>query len=230
MALPRLNDVPKYEMKIPSSGKSVRYRPYLVKEEKVLLLAYENKDISQSMNAIVDTVVSCVDADLNPRSLSTFDIEYMFTQIRSRSVGETSRIMVPCSKCESNNEVIIPLNDVKIDVPKRTTTIVLSDEVSVEMRWPSYSRMKFDEEGNQDYVSFVCSCINAILYEDNRILVDDEPEDELYEFLESLTSKQYALLNEHIAVLPQIEYRTKFVCEQCGEENDSLLQGMQTFF
>ena len=96
MALPKLNDSPKYEMVIPSLKQTVRYRPYLVKEEKVLLMAFESNDSSQAMNAIIDTILVCIDEDVKRETLTTFDVEYMFTQIRSKSVGETSKVNVKC--------------------------------------------------------------------------------------------------------------------------------------
>ena len=96
MVLPKLNTSPKYEMVIPSSKQTVRYRPYLVKEEKVLLMAFESNDSSQAMNAIIDTILVCIDENIKRETLTTFDVEYMFTQIRSKSVGETSKVNVKC--------------------------------------------------------------------------------------------------------------------------------------
>ena len=105
MALPKLNDAPKYEIAVPSTGQKVRYRPYLVKEEKVLMLAMESQDQRSALNAIVDTIESCVQDDLNTKDLTTFDVEYLFTQIRSKSVGETAKIGVTCTHCDQQNEI-----------------------------------------------------------------------------------------------------------------------------
>ena len=96
MALPKLNDNPKYELVIPSTNQKVRYRPYLVKEEKVMLMAMESQDKQAMMNSIVDTIVACVDDDIDRKKLAMFDVEYMFLQMRSKSVGETSKSGIKC--------------------------------------------------------------------------------------------------------------------------------------
>src|SRR5210317_712407 len=107
MALPKLNDSPKYDLVIPSSKQKVRYRPYLVKEEKVLMMAMESQDMNAVLSAVVDTVAACVQDPIDKTKLAMFDVEYMFTQIRSKSVGETSKINVKCQHCEERNEVTV---------------------------------------------------------------------------------------------------------------------------
>ena len=138
MALPKLNDAPKYEIAVPSTGQKVRYRPYLVKEEKVLMLAMESQDQRSALNAIVDTIESCVQDDLNTKDLTTFDVEYLFTQIRSKSVGETAKIGVTCTHCDQQNEIEIKLDDIKVGNPDGLeTNIELTDNITLLMRWPS---------------------------------------------------------------------------------------------
>ena len=114
MALPKLNDKPKYEIVIPSTQEKVRYRPYLVKEEKVLMLAMESQDQLQMFEAIADTIEACLEEPINKRTLTSFDVEYLFINIRSKSVGENIKITLPCEKCEHENELNIPLNDIVI--------------------------------------------------------------------------------------------------------------------
>ena len=118
MALPKLNDKPKYELVIPSTGQTVRFRPYLVKEEKVLMMAMESEDQVSMFSAIVDTIEACVDGDINKQALASFDVEYMFVKIRSKSVGESITISPECNQCEERNELKEELNNLIKDVYK----------------------------------------------------------------------------------------------------------------
>ena len=117
MALPKLNQSLKYEMVIPSSDKVVTYRPYLVKEEKLLLAAFESQDQKQAMRVMIDTVAACVSEEIDTNDLATFDVEYMFTQIRSKSVGESVDLKFKCEAidCDIGTEVKVNLNDVKVE-------------------------------------------------------------------------------------------------------------------
>ena len=113
MALPVLNDTPKYELKIPSTGKKIKFRPYLVKEEKVLMMAAESGDGVQMMSAIMDTIQSCVQSQTKVENLTTFDIEYLFIKLRSKSVGESSTINLSCESCKEPNEHVIDLESIE---------------------------------------------------------------------------------------------------------------------
>ena len=125
MALPKLNGNPKYEMTIPSSNKTVRFRPYLVKEEKVLLMAFESNDMSQAMKAIIDTIEVCVDDDIKTKDLTTFDVEYMFTKLRSKSVGESSRLSIECTDCSHKNDISVNIEEIEIEMKNPTQLIEL---------------------------------------------------------------------------------------------------------
>src|SRR6056300_979503 len=116
MALPSLNDTPKYELKIPSTGKKIKFRPYLVKEEKILLIAAESKDKDQMLGAIIDTINSCVQGNLNVNDLTTFDLEYLFIQMRAKSVGENASLNIKCQSCEEDNEYHMNLEDIRCNV------------------------------------------------------------------------------------------------------------------
>ena len=180
MALPKLNAAPKYEVVVPSTGQQVRYRPYLVKEEKILMMAMESQDQKQALAAIVDTIGSCVQEDLNTSDLTTFDVEYLFTQIRSKSVGETAKIAIPCQHCETENEVVIKLDDIKVgNPPGLESKIQITDNIALQMRWPSYNELvDFNQDLNQTELTFkmIASCIDSVLTEEEAIKMRDEPE------------------------------------------------------
>ena len=148
MALPKLNDKPKYELTVPSTGTKIRFRPYLVKEEKILMLAMESEDKKATVNAIVDTIMACVDGDeIDENKLTSFDVEYMFLNIRAKSVGEVSKLRVLCQddgKTYANVE--IDLNEIQVTVnDEHTNKIELTDEMGVIMKYPSIDSFSKNE-------------------------------------------------------------------------------------
>jgi DNA-directed RNA polymerase subunit M/transcription elongation factor TFIIS len=233
MALPKLNDVPKYELVVPSTGKTVSYRPYLVKEEKVLMIAFETGDQRQSLGAIVDTIKSCVQEEILDHELTTFDIEYMFTQIRSRSVGETATVLLSCSECNHKNERDIDVSSIKVNVPKEKNNIIeLTPSISVEMKYPSYVDIK-TTDFNQDELTLgfelASNCISAILTEEERIDTKDIKKEEVLEFIESMTQDQFKKVGQFLESMPALMHKDTFTCEKCGTENTVILRGMQDF-
>lgn len=233
MALPRLNESPKHEMVIPSSGKTVRFRPYLVKEEKVLLIAFENGDVAQAMKAIIDTIFACVDDDITIQELTTFDVEYMFTQIRAKSVGETSTINVKCQECSHDNEYSVNLQELAIEIPERENVIELLPEVSVEMKYPgadSFLSMKAEATQTETVLELVANSIAAVLTEEERIDVKDETRQMMDEFIDSLTGEQFKKVSEYVMEIPTLKKGVEFDCGNCGHHNKTELTGFTDFF
>lgn len=228
MALPKLNDTPKYELKIPSTGKRVKYRPYLVKEEKILLMASETKDNQQIMNAVIDTIHACVQGDL--KNLTTFDLEYIFVNLRAKSVGETSTIGIRCESCEHSNEAMIDLNQVECTKVGKNKVIQLDENVSVEMRYPSYETMALDGDETELGFEVLASCIEAVLTEEERIPLSEEPKESVKEFLESMSNQQFEKVSNFLLDMPVVKYDLKYDCEKCGHHNEVEVRGMQNFF
>ena len=141
MGLPQLqNDVPKYEMTVPSTKEVVKYRPFLVKEQKVLLVAFESKDSKQILNSMLSCLETCVQG-INVNNLATFDVDYMFTQVRSKSVGETTQLLHPCEECNEENEVKIDLQTIDIKTNDNWETeknVSITDDIVVELKYPTY--------------------------------------------------------------------------------------------
>jgi len=234
MALPKLNDTPKYNVTIPSNGKKVRFRPYLVKEEKVLMMAVESGDTRAGLEAIVETISACIQDNIDVSRLTTFDVEYLFTQIRAKSAGETVHIGLKCKKCDEMSEVDIPLDDIKIKVPKKDKTIQLNEEISVELRYPPYNilldmDLESDNRAEQSF-SLASKCIEAVMYNDERISFEEATGEELIEFLESMTNDQFKNVTEFIETMPKLQHNVKFDCHACGNNNNIKIEGMQSFF
>ena len=232
--LPKLNDTPKYEMTIPSLGLPVKYRPYLVKEEKVLLMAQETQDNQEIIRSVVDTVSSCIESDIDMDTLSTFDVDYMFTQIRMKSVGETAEMIFNCHSCGEGNLHVVPLAEAKLDgeMPE-TSDVELTDDVTVIMRYPSYTKMAGGDqiETAEDLAMMIIKAsMYAVRTSSDYIIVDEVPAEELDAFVGSLTSQQFAKLGEWVGTAPRLVYDSKFKCKECGEENRVVLEGLQSFF
>ena len=232
MALPKLNDLPSYSLTIPSSKRKVNFRPFLVKEQKILLMAMESQDNEQILQAISDTLKSCIDEQISDAELATFDIEYLFTQIRSKSVGETTKLNLKCSKCETDNETIVNLSEISVELTQ-DTVIKLNDTYSLEMRYPSYydvSKIESEDNSTTDEIMQLCKlCLSKILTEEEQINVLDETEEEIQNFLESLTTDQFDKIVTFVMNLPKLTKNINFKCTDCGEENEILIEGLANF-
>lgn len=145
MALPKLNEQPKFEIAVPSTKQVHRFRPFLVKEEKVLLIALESNDQKQMLNAIADTVDACSNGSVKVNELTTYDIEYLFTQLRGKSVGETTKLQMVCKECEKTTEAVINLDDIKMTGGTVSPLIEISPTISVELSYPAYVNMMNDD-------------------------------------------------------------------------------------
>ena len=239
MALPRVNEVLQFTLTIPSTGKKVKYRPYLVKEEKVLLQAFESQDMKACLQAMCDTIEACLDSKSKVRvsELPTFDLEYIFIQMRGKSVGETSDIVITCPQegCGHKNPYSVDLD--KIFLSKESEKMVpITDSISVEMRYPSYALMMdqdLDNIAEQDVdgvFQMMTACIAAVHTSDERINCSEQSKEEMEEFLNSMTSVQLQGVADFLQGMPSINYDAKFECAGCGEKNTVNLKGLSDFF
>lgn len=232
MALPKI-DIPKYEVKIPSTGKTVHYRPYLVKEEKILMIALESKNNSQIMTAMKDVVSSCTFNKVDPDKLCTFDLEYLFLKLRSKSVGETSRIGIKCEHCGAVNKVEINLDEVKVQFPQKVEKkIQLNDEVGVTLCYPRADFLS-DQDGKlttETITNIVIACLDTIYDKQGVYHAADHKKEELAEFVDSLNQAQFLKIQEFVSNMPKLQMNVKFECEKCKKENDIEISGLQNFF
>ena len=237
MALPKLNDVPYYSITIPSTGEETRYRPYLVKEEKVLLIALESSDIKQIAAATTDLIKSCVETDINLNKLTTFDIEYLFINIRSKAVGESIKVNFMCSKCDAENEVTVNLDQITVPVSKEIDRMInLTDDVRVEMQHLSYKESTNNSiiSTPETYAEYMFETVLRSMYkiytEEEQFIVQDESDESVIEFINSLTSEQFSKLREFVDSAPQVSSDVNFTCTECSEFNEYTLRGLNDFF
>lgn len=235
MALPKLNDKPKYELTIPSTGKKVKFRPYLVKEEKILMMALESGDQVSALNSVIDTIQACVSEDIDRSKLSLFDIEYMFIKIRSKSVGEVSEIGIKCSSCSQSNSVEVDLDSVEVVFPQESKNeIEITDGISIKMKYPGISDVSdIDSRGlseTERVFALIGKCIESVTTEDEFILIKDTPEEEVSDFIESLSGSQFQNIKSFIDTIPSVQKEVKFLCQSCGTPNTIMLRGLDDFF
>ena len=238
MPLPKIA-TPTYELELPSTQKKVRYRPFLVKEEKVLLIALESEDTKEITNAIRAVIKSCVlTKGIKVEALPTFDIEYLFLNIRGKSVGETIEVNLICPD-DGVTEVKknIPIDDIKIQrTDGHTNQIKLDDNIMMQLKYPSldqFIKNNFDfNEGNQMDQSFelIGTCIDKIYTEEEVWVASDCTKKELNEFLESMNSSQFKEIENFFETMPKLSHTIKVKNPETEKESDVVLEGLASFF
>ena len=238
MALPKLNETLNFELTIPSTGQKVKYRPYLVKEEKVLLQAFESGDPKTCLEAMTDTLSACIDErhEVDVTTLATFDVEYMFVKVRSKSVGETSDLVVKCRECKHENEISVDLEEINIDIGEVDNVIEIAEGISVEMRYPTYEMLakqdldKIQTEDMDAAMSMIATSIGAILTEEERIDTNNISSTEVVDFISTMTTSQLRKLADYMENMPALKHEVEFECEHCRHENKMELKGLSDFF
>ena len=235
MALPVLNEVPKYELTIPSTQEKVLFRPFLVKEQKILLLAYESKNRKQIVQAMLDTIGACAQT-VDVMKLSTFDVDYIFTQIRAKSVGEKVELNVSCTECNTPNQTTVNLEEIVVDITDKNMIVPITNEISIKLKYPNYgyymaSSTFFEIETQSEMMTeIVISCLDSVMTEEENISIKDESKEEITKFIESLTSSQFEKISNFVENLPTLKHTIHYNCINCGVENNKELEGLDDFF
>ena len=237
MPLPKIA-TPTYELVLPSSGRKIKYRPFLVKEEKILIIALESQDQKQIANAIKSILSACIlTRGTKVDKLSTFDIEYLFLNVRGKSVGEQIEVMVTCPD-DGKTQVPTSINIDSIKVEKsddHKTDIKLDDTYTLRMRYPSLNEfiktnftatdMKVD-----DTFELIASCIDQVYSEEESWTQNDCTKKELTEFLEQLNSSQFKEIEQFFDTMPKLSHKVKVTNPNTKVESEIVLEGLQNFF
>ena len=238
MPLPKIA-TPSYELELPSSGKTIKYRPFLVKEEKVLVIAMESEDTKQITNAIKAVLKSCVQTKgIKIEALPTFDIEYLFLNIRGKSVGEELEVNVICpDDGETTVPVMIALEDIQVEkMDGHSPQIKLDSKLMMEMKYPSldeFIKNNFDfKEENQMDQSFqlIASCIDKIYSDEEVWATADCTKKEVNEFLESMNSSQFKLIENFFETLRKLQHTITVTNPNTKVKSDVVLEGLASFF
>ena len=238
MPLPKIA-TPSYELELPSTGKTIQYRPFLVKEEKLLVIALESEDIKQITNAIKAVIRSCIlTKGIKVETLPTFDIEYLFLNIRGKSVGEDIEVMVTCPD-DGKTQVPALINIDTIKVQKsddHEKDIKLDDQYTLRMRYPSLNEFiknnfaTATEMNVDDTFDLIASCIDQVYSEEESWASADCTKKELSTFLEQLDSKQFKAIEKFFETMPKLSHTVKVTNPNTKKECEIVLEGLQNFF
>ena len=239
MGLPKLNTIT-YRLNLPSNDKEITYRPFTVEEEKILLTAQESTDAKDIMAAMRQIINNCVQTELDVMKLPTFDIEYLFLNIRAKSTGEEIDLVVrhpnginaQGEQCDHKEEVKINIESVRVSKPKNSNNnFQLDENVGVIMRYPTIESLAIDTTDNFDgFVRVVANSIETIYDKENAYAAEDSTEKELIEFVYSMNQKQIVLIQEFFEHMPVLKHDINYICTACGCKETVTLQGFQNFF
>ena len=238
MPLPKIS-TPTYEMVLPSSNKKIKYRPFLVKEEKVLILAMESQDTSTVANAVKDVLKNCIlSRGIKVEKLSTFDIEYLFLNIRGKSVGETIEVMVTCpDDGKTQVPTSINIDEIKVIIEDgHQKDIKLDDTYSLRMRYPSldeFVKNNFATASDisvDDTFDLIASCVAQVYSEEESWAAADCTKKELSQFVESLNSNQFKDVEKFFETMPKLSHTVTVINPNTKKENEVVLEGLQNFF
>lgn len=228
-----LASLPEYTMTLPVSGVIVKYRPFVVKEEKVLLMALQSNNQNQINDAIRNVVSACTKGTLDTKKICTADTEYAFLQIRCKSVGEEVKPQVVCGKCEQSASYKLKLDDITIgavDKEAVNSEISLNDTTTVIMRFPSMHDLDYNLSEIEMVIEMSKKCIESFIIDEEAILAKDLNAKDISDFVENLLPDQFEKIMKYFKSIPELKYSFKFVCPHCSESNAIELKSVTDFF
>jgi len=240
MALPMMN-TPTFNLVVPSTGVSVKFRPFLIKEEKALLIAQQSEDPVVMVDTLKNIIKDCTIDKIDTDKLATFDLEYMFTQIRAKSVGENVDLFFPCDidHGEDNEKarvkITLDLSQLKVIVPEgHDSKISLFADVGVKLRYPTLDIIKklesLDTDNLEILFQIVASSIDYIYQGDEIYYAKEQRNEELLQFLNNLTSEQFLKIQKFFETMPRIKHDVEYTCPVCNKHHQKTLEGLHSFF
>jgi hypothetical protein len=240
MALP-INTTPTYTVTIPSTGQEISYRPFLVKDQKNLLVAQQSENQKVMADTLKSVIQSCIVGDIDVSKLATFDIEYLFLHIRGKSVGEEVPLLLKCDEDhgEDNKKAQIKytvrVDDIQVHKdPNHTNRFDLFNDVGVQMKYPSFEMIdKFQNAKTDDasvMFNVIADCIDFI-YDSNEVYyAHDQSPQEIAQFLENLTTEQFDKIQSFFETMPKLTHDVEYNCPVCGKHHKVRIEGLQSFF
>lgn len=224
---------PEYDEILPSTKEAIKIKPFRVADEKTLLIASESKNPKQMVSAMKKIVGNSVVDELDVDKFAPHDFEYLFLKIRAKSVGEVSKLQVPCSKCEAKNNIDFDLETVEVFEDENFSNILkINDRLSFKMKFMNLDDvigMDPDAKSSEMF-NVIADAVDVIVYEDDAITVGKSEKKEAQELIESLPSKDFEQFVNYFTNMPHVRGITNFKCSSCGHENDHVIRGMQNFF
>ena len=239
MPLPKIN-TPTFELVLPSNGKKIKYRHFLVREEKILIMALESEDMKQITDAVIQILSACIlTRGVKINDMSTFDIEYLFLNVRSKSVGETVEVNVTCpDDNETSVSVNIDLDSIKVQKDKNhKNTIKLDDNLSMKLKYPSLKQFiesNFEASNPNNTIdstlSVITSCIDMIYNDEESWSGSESSQKELEDFVENLNTKQFQMIEDFFTTMPKLSHKVKVKNPKTEVESTVILEGLAAFF
>jgi Zn finger protein HypA/HybF involved in hydrogenase expression len=229
MPLPIL-EAAKYQLKIPSTKKVIEFRPFLVKEEKLLMIAQESQDEAQIFSTLKEIIRVCTFEKMDVESLTTYDLEFIFIRLRSKSVGESSEIKIKCDECGKFGEHVINLDDIDIVYPKEEVSSKIPITKDIGMILKPISIGDASSVKDNDITSSIIASIESIYDEESVYTKDSVSHEELVQFVDSLTHKTLEEVKNYLEAQPRVEHQIEYQCPHCGKKSIKTLSGIQSFF
>ena len=236
MAIP-LMVTPEFVTEIPSTKQQIKFRPFLVKEEKILFMALEGGDGNEIINAVRNVLKNCIlNEEVDVGALSTFDIEYLFLQLRGKSVGEVIELNLKHTdnnECKHVTPYEVKIDDINVTFPAGVTDkVMINDSVGIKLNYPSLESFKLSEEYTQanmdSIISFIADHVEFVFDQDN--VYDQFTKKDVIEFIESLNSIQFQKITSFFNNTPVLKHEINWTCPSCGKEENIVLRGLQSFF
>lgn len=230
MALPKL-DTPVYNLEVPSTGETIKFRPFLVKEQKILMMAEESKDENEIYNAMKQIITSCTFGDLDVENAPIFDVEYAFIKIRSKSVGETIDFRVICpDDNETYGDTTVKLDEVEVQVEDEHTNIIeISDTIKIIMKYPTIANAKSFTGSTNDVFDILKKCIHEVHHNEtihHRIDITDK---DIEEFIEGFTVEQFKKVTDFFETMPKLRHFVEVVNPKTKVKSEVLIEGLESF-
>jgi hypothetical protein len=224
--------VPKYDLILPSNGEKVVFRPFLMREEKLLLFASESNNEPEVVAAVDEIVRNCTEEKISASTHSVFDLIYVFIQIRAKSVAEVAEFNLVCGACEHQTESTINLTEIKVEKTEgHSNVIMLSDTAGIKMRYPRLSdAMGVDLEDLDSIYHVIVNCMETVFDGDEINVCADVPREELLAFLDTLSLAQFSEIEKFFETMPKISSTLDYTCPKCQKENTVVLDSLLNFF
>lgn len=230
--LPKLS-VPKYKIKIPSTSEEIEFRPFLVKEEKILIIAMEQGEDKDKLNAIQEIVSECTFGKVSGDETPLFDIEYLFLNLRAKSKGEIVNVSYKCPECGEATEFEIDLTKIQCKKPKKNSNKVLLDgDIGIAFKYPSIKSLEnvnTQEKDTNQIFSMITNSIDYIYDKEQIYKSTDHTEEQLNEFIEELSHENFQKVQKFFEEIPKVNYKLDFKCSHCSFEKEMMVEGLQNF-
>ena len=232
MALPQL-ETPTFKMKVDSLGKEFKFRPFLVREQKILVMATESDDNKDMLYAAQQIISNCSFGKINGEKLPLFEVQKTFLSLRSQSIGNIIELNAVCAHCEAQNEVLLDIDKVEIiKADEHTNRVELASDLVIEMKYPTVDEVSdlVSANENSDIYHIVANNIETLYYGEDVIDFQGNPPDERMDWIDNLNAEQFDKIKVFFETMPQLYHNLEFKCKQCKEDNVLVIDGYENFF